>query len=263
VTSELVGTGRTANVYALDDGRVLKLFFEEVTARSVAREAENTRLADEGGAPAPAVYGTRTEDGRVGLVLDRLDGPTMLDELKRRPWRASGVGRRLAEVHAGIHDCAGTGLPDQRERLHDALDRAALPTDRQRAVRATLDDLPRETALCHGDCHPDNVVLTPRPVVVDWLDATCGHPLADVARTTLLLRVAGVEAGLRGTPDRLLRRALASGYRRRYAALTGRTLDDRWLLVVAAARLAESVPGERERLLALVDESVSRSTDER
>ena len=251
----LVGTGRTAEVYALDGERVLKLFAEGVDDEVAEREAENTRRAHAAGAPAPAVHGSRTVEGRYGIVFDRLAGPTLLDALADRPWRAYRAGRRLAAVQAGIHDCDGAGFPDQRERLRRAIDRGPLPDETRAEVLTALDELPQGTACCHGDVHPGNVLLTPRPVVVDWLDATRGHPLADVARTTLLVRVAGVAPGVRGLPSRLIRRALLAGYRRRYADLTGRSLgDERWLLVAAAARLAEDVPGERDRLLAVVDD---------
>nr|WP_282594636.1 aminoglycoside phosphotransferase family protein [Halomarina salina] len=239
----------------MDDERVLKLFVDGVVPDKAEREMENTRVAHGAGAPAPAVHETRTVDGRVGIVLDRLDGPTLLDSLAERSWRVARVGRRLAEVQAGVHDCDGAGLPGQRERLRRDVAGGPLPGDTRDEVLSVLDDLPRGHAACHGDCHPGNVLQTPRPVVVDWLDATCGHPLADVARTTLLLRVAGVPSGVRGVPQRSVRRALLASYRRRYAEVTGRSLDDeRWLLVAAAARLAEDVPGERSRLLSLVRE---------
>ena len=47
--------------------------------------------------------------------------------------------------------------------------------------------MPDESRLLHNDFHPDNIMLTPNgPVIIDWIDATCGHPLADVARTLIM-----------------------------------------------------------------------------
>lgn len=47
-----------------------------------------------------------------------------------------------------------------------------------------------------ADFHPDNVLLAARgPVIIDWPDATRGQPLADVARTSLLLRLGGLPPG--------------------------------------------------------------------
>ena len=42
--------------------------------------------------------------------------------------------------------------------------------------------------LCHGDLHPSNVILTvDGPMVVDWFDTGRGDPIADIARSTLLM----------------------------------------------------------------------------
>ena len=41
---------------------------------------------------------------------------------------------------------------------------------------------PERPALCHGDFHPFNVMLSPRgPIVIDWNNAHIGNPLEDVA----------------------------------------------------------------------------------
>jgi aminoglycoside phosphotransferase (APT) family kinase protein len=51
-----------------------------------------------------------------------------------------------------------------------------------------LERLPQGAALCHFDFHPDQVLMTQRgPVVIDWMTAFRGHPLADVARSCVLL----------------------------------------------------------------------------
>ncbi len=48
------------------------------------------------------------------------------------------------------------------------------------------------TVLCHGDLHPSNVILTDDgPMIVDWFDACRGEPVAEVARTSLLLLAPG------------------------------------------------------------------------
>ena len=59
-----------------------------------------------------------------------------------------------------------------------------LPANLQLAALNMLRQLPDDDKLCHGDFHPDNIIVAPDGlVVVDWANAVCGHPLADVART--------------------------------------------------------------------------------
>ena len=110
--------------------------------------------------------------------------------------------------------------------------------------------------VCHGDFHPDNIILSQRgPVIIDWPTAGSGEPAADVARTLLLFAI-GMPAET-PAPTRILI-ALARGYfsrryRARYLGSSGLTFPDvkAWLPVIAAARLAEEIDGETDYLVAL------------
>ncbi|MDT0173806.1 phosphotransferase [Exiguobacterium sp. BRG2] len=57
--------------------------------------------------------------------------------------------------------------------------------------------VPPQQGLLHGDFHFQNIIVAINEtfVVIDWHDATTGPPIADVARTLLLLRIAGGTAG--------------------------------------------------------------------
>jgi aminoglycoside phosphotransferase (APT) family kinase protein len=254
----ILGRGRTAEVYALDAERAVKRFAAGVPYRVAEREAENTRVAVAAGLPAPTVHGVVRLDGRPAIVYERVHGPSMEARLRSRPWTLRRAGRRLASLHARIHAtvptdvAAHSGLPSVRDRLRRTVRRAPglTPRDRWRTL-STLASLSRGDALCHGDFHPGNVLSTDDgPVVIDWLDAGRGHPAADVARTTLLLRFGGRRTGpIRSLPRDCLRR----WYRRAYHARGEVTPDQvrEWALPVAAARLAEDVP-EAARLRAFV-----------
>lgn len=51
-----------------------------------------------------------------------------------------------------------------------------------------LKSLPEGDSVCHGDFHPDNVLLSDDDVtIIDWMDASRGNPLADIARTSIIL----------------------------------------------------------------------------
>jgi aminoglycoside phosphotransferase (APT) family kinase protein len=109
-----------------------------------------------------------------------------------------------------------------------------------------LAELPADgpVVLCHGDLHPGNVVLTDDgPMLVDWFDAGRGDPLADIARSTLLIAPdadgAAAPAHLTGG-DLELRRRLVDAF----LAARGELDDGRlacWRAVLAIARIAEGV----------------------
>jgi aminoglycoside phosphotransferase (APT) family kinase protein len=131
------------------------------------------------------------------------------------------------------------------------------------AAAAALEGLPDGETLCHGDFHPGNVIMTSEPVIIDWLDATRGHPLGDVARTSLLVKHAEVPGPSHlGAAILSLRAAFHAGYIRRYAET--RPIDagalEAWTLPVAAARLAEPVSAaEQEILVSLVERALARA----
>jgi len=258
-----LGRGRTAEVFVWGDDRALKLFFDWAPAAWVEAEAARTRAAHAAGLAAPAVEGVVEVDGRRGIVFERVEGPTLLNRIAAQPWRLAWAARRLAELQAQMHAVPAPDFPSQREELERKIrslpDEAA--TVKERAL-AALAQLPDGDSLCHGDFHPDNVVLTARgPIVIDWAATVRGHPLADAARTSLLLQVGAVPPG---TPGRWLieagRALFHRLYLRRYLQLrrAARTQLEVWRLPIAAARLEEGIPEERAWLLALVRERLRR-----
>jgi len=255
-----IARGRTAEIYAWGDGQILKLFNAGWHPGWVDYEARVARAVYETGAPVPAVGDVIELEGRLGLVYGRVEGPSLLRRIQARPWTFPAAGRLLAELHAALHEKRAPTLPPQRERLERRISAAQPLTPELRArALAALQALPDGDRLCHGDFHPDNILITARgPVIIDWVDATRGNPLADVARTIVLLTGA-----IPPMPGRRLIEALRGKflaiYRARYRRLTsaGEQEIAAWLPVVAAARLDEGIAEEQERLLALVRQGCS------
>jgi aminoglycoside phosphotransferase (APT) family kinase protein len=256
-----IARGRTAEVFTWQDGQVLKLFYDWVPPSWVETEAKASRAVYKAGLPAPAVGGVVEADGRRGIIFERVEGPSVLAEWKSKPWLLVRSARQLAELHAAIHALPGAGLPAYRERLEGSIRATqALPAHLKDAALSALARLPDGDALCHGDFHPDNVIMTARGlIIIDWMTAVRGNPLADVARTSLLLRLGALPPGTRGVwLIEMARQLYHAVYLRRYLQLHPALREDiaAWQMPVAAARLVENVP-ENPRLLALVEASAS------
>lgn len=113
------------------------------------------------GYPTPLVLEVAPES----LVLERIEGRTMLEDLKRRPWKIRAHAFQLAELHKRLH---AIEAPDGLARAGEG--------DR----------------LLHLDLHPENVVLSPSgPVVVGWTNARRGDPALDVALTSVIGATSG------------------------------------------------------------------------
>lgn len=243
------------------DGLVLKLWREASYSPRVDREAAALEALRAAGLPAPRVHDDVTVDGRRGLVVDRLDGESLLDRLGRNPALLERIARAMASAHARMHGItAPAGLPALKDLLRERVDdlSSPLPTDLRPKVRAVLDSLPDGDRLCHGDLHPGNMLgAASAPVVIDWGEASRGDPLGDMVRSAVLLRVGQPPPGA----PRLIRLLAPVGggiasarYVAHYRKLTGVDTRDfaRWRAVRCAARLAEPIPEEHPRLLAIL-----------
>lgn len=239
-----IGRGYTADVYDWGGGRVLKLFHPSFPLEKAEREYRVTRAVHAAGFPAPAAHEFIDVGSRCGIVFQRVVGVSLFDAVRSRPWTLFRAVRQLAVLHASIHRReAPPGLPSQREWIADGIDAAPyLPAPERTAAKAALAALPDGTALCHGDFHPANVLLTPRgPVVIDWDTATRGHPLGDVACTSYLLRNASLPAWSPRSMRLLLRCTrglLHSYYMKRSLALhsAARLQVQAWEAPIKAAR---------------------------
>jgi Ser/Thr protein kinase RdoA (MazF antagonist) len=259
LSSMPIAQGRTAEVYDWDSDHVLKLYLDWCPSDWVDYEARIARAVHKAGVPSPATGEIVEVNGRRGLIYERLEGISMLQDLNARPWTFLEHARALAELHVKINQLSIEGLPSYKDGLGYSIRRTPhLSTDlRDKALRL-LEDLPDGRNVCHGDYHPGNVILTERGLVaIDWMTAKAGSRWADVSRTNLLLSI-GVKGV--GRQVRLAVKILVGLFHRRYLAryteLSPNSQEelDRWMPVTAAARLDEEIAPEREALIQMVKE---------
>lgn len=240
-----IARGRTADVHAWGEGRVLKLFHPWFDLESIQYEQRIARAVCASGVAAPQVGELVQVGERYGLTYQRVDGPSMLDLLQREPWTVLACARALAERQAQMHASVFTAdIPSQRDRLAHKLEHAAaLSAAVRTSLLNRLASMPTGAQVCHGDFHPGNVIMSAQGgVVIDWIDASRGNPLADVARTSIILQ--GLAAGEISNPFlKQFARVFHAAYLRQYFHLRpqGREEFRRWLPIVAGARLSEDI----------------------
>lgn len=263
--ADAVGVGRTAEVLAGGPGTVVKLFYDWVPAHLIDAEELGTLAAVAAGAAAPRLLGRVERDGRTGLLLERIDGPSMLAELTAHPWRVLSLATRLARLQAEIQKRSGAGLPLLHDRLRPQIESVDGLSRRARDWSlARLDTLPAGDRVLHCDLHPDNVILAGRgPVAIDWMAAVCGDPAADAARTALILELGTPPMAMQATRRALIatgRRAFRVRWLRGYVRASGVPRADiaAWRPVIAAGRLCENIADERDRLCAIVETAAGR-----
>jgi Ser/Thr protein kinase RdoA (MazF antagonist) len=241
---ELIASGRTAEVFARDDGRVLKLDRPEWNGLA-AMEASALAIVTAAGVPAPKPYEMVMVGDRHGLVLERVDGPILTDVIEAAS-DVDALAVTWTAMHTALNGRTVDGLPDLVTGLVNSLRTSGLGTalvEELLVVLADLDDGRR--VLCHFDLHPGNVIVGRDGwVVIDWMTASSGPSAADFARTLLL------------DPPNPSSGQVQFGAAVRRLGMQARGLDDTrlnaWLRVVAAARLAEGFDGEHADYLTAV-----------
>lgn len=256
----MIGKGMTAEVYEWGTRQVLKLYYDGYQPERVRYEAKIGRAVKEAGVPAPGVYEMLQEEGRHGLLYERIPGVSMLTLIQSSPYKILKYAKEMARLHWSIHRCSTTTLPCQKDKLEQAIhDSRKLLGERTELICELMNDLPGGHWVCHGDFHPDNILMTKdQSVTIDWTNANMGDPMCDVARTLLILRS---PCNPPGTPRmlklllRVFRTILHRAYLNEYCRCSNIRADsiDRWILPVAAARLRERVPGEEAWLLHLIN----------
>jgi hypothetical protein len=255
---ELIGKGRTAEIYAWGNDRVLKLYFDWCPAEWAENEAVTQRAVHSAGLPSPRLDDIIHLENRHGVVMERITGPTMADVLGKQPWRILELARLQAGLHARLHSNTLPQLEASRLNLWGRIARVkAIPLLAKQALMKSLVDLPDGDAICHLDFHPMNIIMSPRgPVIIDWESAVKGNPLLDVARTWLLLTQAAWPFPFPyNVVINPLRRLFFLEYFRHYRQLhpIDRGQFSVWRQIIIAARLAEGIiPTEQKKLLALL-----------
>lgn len=255
-----IGEGNTAEVYLWGNSQVLKLFKPHISEEVILHEFQVGQIIQSVNINIPKAFKLIKQGNRKGIIYKRIEGNTFINQLVNKPWKVEELGREFARQHFMIHKCTSLELPSYADRLTSQIQQTKLlSTDIKSIIIDKLEELPDAPFICHGDYHPDNLIFTKEGwYVIDWLTAVSGNPLADVARTKMILLHASIPKSI-PSPIRLLIRSLkqklAFQYIKEYIHLTNCTSSEitQWEVVVSAARLSETIPNEeKDRLLHLI-----------
>jgi hypothetical protein len=263
---EKIGEGATADVHAWAPGQVVRLFKADFPQRLARHEARMTRAAFAAGTSAPEGFDEVTVDGRFGIVLARLDGPTLRQLLLTRAVTSEQAGSILAAQYLSVHKTPPPPDVLSLRKMFEYGYRDVLPPHIAPGILALIERLPPGDVLCHKDLHAGNVIMTADgPRIIDWLAMVRADAALDLGRCHLHFSEL-IYAPEDTDPERP--HALNAAVQSEYARLAGicpaalTAAMQRYLPILRAFALADHAtnPFRRERLLRSV-EATLRSED--
>lgn len=254
-----IARGRTADIftYPEDENIIIKLFKSNFSEDAINQEFQNSKIVYSLGLHTPQPIKLLELDNRKGILFRRVSGDSILSMIRKHPLLLSKYAKVLAALHYKIHSYSEVeGLTHQRKILSDHIKSASALIESERSIIIEyLEKLPHKgNTLCHGDFHPDNVMVGEEKWIIDWMTGMSGNPAGDVARTIIILSTGTMPEGTTiffKFVASLLRKRLVRGYIRHYIKLSGLDYTDinQWILPVAAARLVEWMPEEEQEQL--------------
>lgn len=185
---KIIGTGNTASVYELDDGKVLKLFYKGYSKESIEKEFFNAMAINSMDFAKPKVYEIVNCEDRMGIIYDRMDGECLLDWVIRTG-DIQSCAVYMAQLHRNILRNKIYNVQNYKDFLkYNIVEAASLSSKTQKEALQILDKLQEGNTLCHGDFHPGNIfILNGETMVIDFMNLCHGDFLYDIARTVFLV----------------------------------------------------------------------------
>ncbi|MFX1280496.1 MAG: aminoglycoside phosphotransferase family protein [Promethearchaeota archaeon] len=265
---EIIGKGRTAEVIFWGNNKVLKLFYRDFSSESIDYQYKVDLLVGKIFPNCPKVFDKIEERSRIGIIYEYIEGKELREIMGRKIKTVGKALRMLAEVHSDLHKFEVADIHTQKEAFSIAIQKTdLLDKNQKKKILAYLEKLSDGNKICHGDFHPENVLVSNgKFYVMDWGITYSGNPIGDVARTFYILKY-----GLAPSDEYTLRKSIihrfffkriksliANTYLKRYKELTGISLKEikKWDLIIFAARLRDPVPLEYDFLLEMIKKKI-------
>jgi uncharacterized protein (TIGR02172 family) len=258
LVGEIIGKGNTAEVYERKDQhqKVIKLFFEEIPFELIEKEFETSKWIYESGIPSPDAEALLKVGKRWGIVFEKIAGKSFTALLTSPTMGIKQGALLFADIQAAFHRKSTDALLAQKEHLSRNISSASLlRKEEKEEILLFLKQLPEDNKVCHGDYHPDNIMLrNGEHKILDWMTGTSGNPCGDIARTIMILKYSFLPEDMPKKTKlsiQSIREQFAELYVNSYIKLTNTSLDmiGKWLLPVMAARLVEAIPEQEKQFL--------------
>jgi len=257
-----VAQGGQADIYDYGDGKVLRVPRRPRDYDRIRYEYSVYSLLSGSNIKAPKAYELVEVNNAPAIIMERIQGISMIDQIKKWPFLARRKTVDLAEMHVGLlKQTANESITNGKDKARFCINGSPnLAEDTKKELLDVLERLPGGNFLCHGDFHPGNILHSHRvDYIIDWSGASRGDFVCDIAHTYVLLkvvpRVPGISALMHAVQKRI-GNAMAGVYLRTIEKSVSINLEtfSRWVLIMAAERTYYGLQSEMSRLQTFIIE---------
>ena len=239
---KLIAKGRYNEVYKSGD-LVVKVFNEGYKKEDVFTEALLAASVEPLGLNIPAVKEVTQIDGKWAISMECVEGKTLSKLMEEDPANVDKYVEQMVDIQINMFAKKCPSLRSLKEKLTKKINEAGLDDAKRYELLARMESAPKHDKLCHGDFTPQNIIIDSKGVahINDWNHATTGNASADVARSYLWLC--------------LHNEKIADKYLNMFCEKTDtdKVYVQKWLPIVAAARMTKNIEEEKELLNKWVD----------
>ncbi|MBR4345174.1 MAG: hypothetical protein IKP88_21120 [Lachnospiraceae bacterium] len=185
--------GRNANVYEWGEDRVIKLFKASYPTELVTFEYYNALAVKNLPFRKVMVSELKKTEFGYGIIYEKLSGENMMDYIGRTG-NLKEAAVMMADLQKSINKCTfdieNTGALISAHQLlrKNMIKSKKADSDATREMIRFLGTMKEGSSLCHGNLHPENVLITDDgPVALSASDYCIGKPLFDIAKTFFLI----------------------------------------------------------------------------
>ena len=233
----------------IEGDKALKVFSPEYSKTDVLYEALNTARVEDTGLAIPKLLSVSVEeDGSWVIASEYVKGKTLAELLKEHPENADAYAEAMVDYQVEFNKRSNPLLLKLKDKLARQIKELDIHANIKYELSARLEELPKHNKLCHGDYCPDNIIVSTDEnnnitdiTAVDWVHATQGNASADVANTYLTIKLKDEDF----TEKYIAKFCEKTNTEKRYV--------DKWMPIVAAARLTRKNEEEKELLESMID----------
>jgi aminoglycoside phosphotransferase len=183
---ELIGAGMTAAIYARD-GIAAKVYRVGQRKAQVFMEAYTMAAVSELDIPVPQIYGVEIFNGRTALLMDLVQGDSLLDTFLKKPEKTGECLDLAVRLQTTMHTKRCQEFVSLKKRLEVMITGSpGLTPEEKDRLLTDLSQLPDGSSICHGDFHCGNILYDGTVIrIIDWAEVSSGNPAGDACRSYL------------------------------------------------------------------------------